>query len=138
MVPIASFLQVCCLGKYTGISFIDSAPIHVYHIKREFNHKIMKGLSTKGQCSTGWFFGFKLNIVINDKGEILDFLFTQANVDNRQPLKLKNFHEKVFGELFGDKGYISNLMLWLRSYSRLFRATLYLLELVPAATIHFS
>ena len=41
----------------------------------------------------GWFFGFKLHIVINDRGEIIDFLFTQANVDDREPLKNKNFHE---------------------------------------------
>jgi len=54
----------------------------------------------------GWFCGFKLHIVINDKGEILDFLLTQANVDDREPLKNKNFHDKVFGKLFGDKGYI--------------------------------
>jgi hypothetical protein len=110
MVPMASFLQLCCLGKCTGISFIDSTPIRVCHIKREFNHKVMKGLATKGQCSMGWFFGFKLHIVINDKGEILDFLFTQANVDDRQPLKDKNFHKKVFGKLFGDKGYISKTL----------------------------
>lgn len=40
-------------------------------------------MATKGQCSIGWFFGFKLHIVINDRGEILDFLFTQGNVDDR-------------------------------------------------------
>ena len=51
----------------------------------------------------GWFFGFKLHIVINDKGEILDFLFTPGNVDDREPLKNKNFHDK----LVADKGYIS-------------------------------
>ncbi len=55
----------------------------------------------------GWCFGFKLLIVINDKGEILDFLFTQADVDDRGPLKNKNFHDKIFGKLIGHKGYIS-------------------------------
>ena len=58
----------------------------------------------------GWFFGFKLHIVINDKGEILDFLFTQGNVDDREPLKNKNFHDKIFGKLVGDKGYISKTL----------------------------
>lgn len=107
LMPMALFLQLCCLGQCTGISFIDSTPIRVCHIKREFSHKTFQGLATKGQCSMGWFFGFKLHIVINDKGEILDFLFTQANVDDREPLKNKNFHDKIFGKLFGDKGYIS-------------------------------
>lgn len=64
-------------------------------------------MATKGQCSIGWFFGFKLHIVINDKGEILDFLFTQGNVDDKESLKNKTFHDSIFGKLFGDKGYIS-------------------------------
>jgi len=107
VMPMVLFLQLCCLGKCTGISFIDSTPLRVCHIRREHSHKVFKGLATKGQCSIGWFFGFKLHIVINDKGEILDFLFTQGNVDDREPLKDKNFHDKIFGKLFGDKGYIS-------------------------------
>ena len=110
LMPMAVFLQICCLGKCTGISFIDSTPIRVCHIRREFQHKTFKGLATKGHCSMGWFFGFKLHIVINDKGEILDFLFTQANVDDRAPLKDKNFHDKIFGKLIADKGYISKTL----------------------------
>lgn len=110
LMPLAVFLQLCCLGKCTGVSFIDSTPIRVCHIRRESQHKTFKGLATKGKCSMGWFFGFKLHIVINDKGEILDFLFTQANVDDREPLKNKNFHNKIFGKLIGDKGYISKTL----------------------------
>ena len=110
VMPMVVFLQVCCLGKCTGVSFIDSTPIRVCHIKRELQHKTFKGLATKGKCSMGWFFGFKLHIVINDRGEILDFLFTQGHVDDREPLKNKNFHNKVFGKLIGDKGYISKTL----------------------------
>lgn len=55
----------------------------------------------------GWFYGFKLHIVINDKGEILNFAITQANVDDREPLKNEGFLKAVFGKLFADKGYIS-------------------------------
>lgn len=107
LMPMTVFLQVCCLGKCTGISFIDSTPIRVCHIRREKQHKVFKGLAQKGKCSMGWFFGFKLHIVINDKGEILDFLFTHGNVDDREPLKNKDFHDKIFGKLIADKGYIS-------------------------------
>jgi hypothetical protein len=110
MMPMISFLQLTCLGECTGISYIDSTPLRVCHIKRERNHKVMKDLATKGQCSMGWFFGFKLHIIINDRGEILDFLFTQAHVDDREPLKNKNFHNKIFGKLFGDKGYIGKTL----------------------------
>lgn len=107
LVPMIVFLQTCCLGSCTGISFIDSTPLRVCHIKREKQHKVFKDLATKGQCSIGWFFGFKLHLIINDKGEVIDFLITQGNVDDREPLKQKAFHDKVFGKLFGDKGYIS-------------------------------
>ena len=107
IMPMTLFLQLCCLGKCTGISFIDSTPIRVCHIRRERSHKVMKGMATKGQCSIGWFYGFKLHIIINDRGEILDFIFTQGNIDDREPLKNKAFHDKIFGKLIGDKGYLS-------------------------------
>ena len=62
-------------------------PLRGYHIKREKQHKTFKGVAQKGQCSIGWFHGFKLHLVINDKGEILDFILTPGNVDDREPLK---------------------------------------------------
>jgi hypothetical protein len=107
LLPLSVYLKKSCLGRCTGISFIDSTPIKACHIKRERSNKVFKGLATKGQCSIGWFFGFKLHIIINDMGEIIDFMFTQGNIDDREPLKNKAFHKKVFGKLFGDKGYIS-------------------------------
>jgi hypothetical protein len=94
------------LGKCTGISFIDSTPLRVSHIKREKQHKVFKGITEKSFGTMGWFYGFKLHLVANDKGEIVDFLITSANVDDRQPLKDKTFHKKVFGKIFGDKGYL--------------------------------
>ncbi|HCE54926.1 MAG TPA: IS982 family transposase [Lutibacter sp.] len=105
-VPMGVFLKTCCLGSCTGVSFIDSTPLRACHIKREKQNKVFKGAATKGQCSLGWFFGFKLHLIINDRGEILDFMFTQANVDDREPLKNENFHKRIFGKLFGDKGYL--------------------------------
>jgi len=107
LLPMVVFLQLCCLGKCTGISFIDSTPIRVCHIQREKSHKVFKGLATKGKSTIGWFFGFKLHLVINDKGEIIKFVITPANVDDREPLIDHKFHEKLFGKLFADKGYIS-------------------------------
>lgn len=108
--PMAIFLKTCCLGNCTGVSFIDSTPIKACHIRREHSNKVFKGMATKGQCSIGWFFGFKLHLIINDKGEILDFMLTQGNVDDREPLRNKSFHDKIFGKLFGDKGYISKTL----------------------------
>jgi hypothetical protein len=107
LLPLAVFLKTRCLGKCSGISFVDSTPIRACHIKREHSHKVLKGLATKGQCSIGWFFGLKLHFVINDKGEMLDFVLTPGNVDDRQPLIGSNLLSNIYGKLIGDKGYIS-------------------------------
>ena len=104
---LAIFLKTCCLGKCTGISYIDSTPLRSCHIKREKQHKVFKGIAQKGQCSLGWFYGFKLHIIIKDRGEILDFIITPGNVDDRKPLKDMDLHKRIFGKLYGDKGYIS-------------------------------
>lgn len=55
----------------------------------------------------GYFYGFKLHFIINDKGEILNFMITPGNVDDRKPLKNKSFVEKIRGKLYADKGYLS-------------------------------
>lgn len=106
VLPMVVFLQSCCLGKCSGISFLDSTVLKACHYKREKQNKVFKGIAAKGRGTMGWFFGFKLHIIINERGEIIDFLITQGNVDDRQPLKDKAFHDKVFGKIFADRGYI--------------------------------
>lgn len=65
-----------------------------------------KGLAQRGQCSIGWFYGFKLHLICNEKGDLLNFMVTPGNVDDREPLRNKSFIEQIFGKLVGDKGYI--------------------------------
>ena len=89
------------------VSFIDSTPIRACDKKRIKQNKVFKDIATIGKSTMGWFYGFKLHIIINDKGELLDFIITQAHVDDRTPLKEDNFLKKIFGSLYGDKGYIS-------------------------------
>ena len=55
----------------------------------------------------GWFYGFKLHIICNEMGEIVNFMFTPGNVDDREPLKVERFTEELYGKLIGDRGYIS-------------------------------
>ena len=101
------FFQTCALGKCTGISIIDSTPLVSCHIKRMHMHKTMRGWAQKGKCTMGWFYGFKLHLVINDKDEIIQWQLTPGNCDDREPLKNKKFTERLFGKLFADRGYIS-------------------------------
>lgn len=77
------FLQTCALGKCTGISIIDSIPLRSCHIKRMYKHKTMKGWAAKGKCAMGWFYGFKLHLIINDKGEIIQWMLTPGNTDDK-------------------------------------------------------
>lgn len=107
LLPMTIFAKTCCLGNCTGISFVDSTPIQVCKSKRISRNKVFKDVATTGKSTIGWFHGFKLHIIINDKGEILSFAITQANVDDREPLKNEGFLKNIFGKLFGDKGYIS-------------------------------
>lgn len=106
LLPLVIFLKMIRLGRSTGISIVDSTPLRVCNNKRIFNHKVFDGIAQRGKSTMGYFFGFKLHLVINDKGEILNFVITPGNVDDREPLKNSNFLEKVFGKLFADKGYI--------------------------------
>ena len=58
----------------------------------------------------GWLFGFKLHLIINDKGEILNFMFTPENVDDQEPLKQGKFLENIKGKLCVDKGYFGQVL----------------------------
>lgn len=107
VMPLTLYLKTCCLGECTGISFVDSTPIRACKNKRIANNKVFKGIANIGKSTMGWFYGFKLHIIVNDKGELLDFVITQANVDDRTPLKEMNFLKKIFGSMYADKGYIS-------------------------------
>ncbi len=52
-----------------------------------------------------WHYGFKLHLIINDKGDLLAFKLTSANVDDRKPVP--EMTEDIIGKLFGDRGYVS-------------------------------
>ena len=105
--PMSVCLKTCCMGNRTGISFIDSTPIRVCKNKPIKRNKVFRGIAQVGKSTLGYFFGFKLHMVINDKGELLNFVITQANVDEREPLKNKRFVNVLKGKLFADKGYVS-------------------------------
>lgn len=107
LLPLAMFLKLSRSGQSTGISFVDSTPIRVCRNKRIFNHKVFNGIAQRGKSTMGYFFGFKLHIIINDKGEIIEFVITPGNVDDREPLKDASFIKKIYGKLFADKGYVS-------------------------------
>jgi len=96
------------MGKCTGISFIDSTALKVCRIH---SHMVFRGTAERGKSSMGWFYGFKLHLVCNERGELLSFYLTKGNVDDRNPTHIKALCDKLFGKMFADKGYISQA-LW--------------------------
>jgi hypothetical protein len=91
-------------GPVTGISFVDSTAIPVCHPKRINRNKVFKETAKVSKSSMGWFYGFKLHLIINDSGEILSCQITPGNVDDRT--NLSSMSEGITGQMFGDKGYI--------------------------------
>jgi len=113
--PLALFAKLLNSGKCTGISFIDSFPLPVCHKKRSSSNKTFKNIAKKGKTSMGWFFGFKVHIVINHNGEIINFCITQGNIHDGNTEVIEKLTKKVKGKLFGDKGYLGKKLfekLW--------------------------
>jgi hypothetical protein len=104
LMAMSLFLKTCCLGDSTDISFVDSTPIRVCKPKRIRNNKVLKGIATSWKSTMGWFHGFKLHSIINNKGEILKFTITQATIDDSAPLKKKSLLDKIYEKLYTDKG----------------------------------
>ena len=104
LVPLCIYLNTR-RGKVTGFQFIDSTAIAVCKAKRISRNKVFSAVAEIGKSSMGWFFGFKLHIIVNEIGELLAFKVTAGNVDDRTPVMDLTSH--VTGKLFGDKGYIS-------------------------------
>ncbi len=104
--PTMFVLLNSLFGSCSGISFIDSTAVNVCHNKRIFRNKVFKNTAKRGRTSMCWFFGFKIHIVVSHCGELLGFMFTPGNVDDRAPVK--DLCKEVYGKLFGDRGYISS------------------------------
>lgn len=112
LMPLCAYLRHC-FGKCSGISFIDSTSIKVCHNRRIASHKVFKPLAARGKTSVDWFFGFKLHLVVNAQGELLNAILTPGNIDDRQPVP--QLLQRLFGKVFGDRGYVSEKLareLW--------------------------
>ena len=94
-IPLTLFLQKNKTGTCTGITFMDSTILDVCDSHRIPQHKVFQGIAQRGKSSTGWFYGFKLHLTINECGEILNFCVTPGNVDDRILLRKRAIIESV-------------------------------------------
>ncbi len=104
LLPLLAYLRTC-LGSCTGVSFLDATALAVCDPYRISQHKVFAGLARRGKTSTGWFFGFKRHMLVNDRGELLNFALSPGNTDDRRPVP--TLVPRLFGKIFADKGYIS-------------------------------
>ena len=104
VIPLCVYLKKC-FGKCTGIGFVDSTSLKVCHNRRINRHKVFDGIAERGKTSVDWFFGFKLHLVVNERGEILNVILTPGNVDDRKPIP--DLLKGLFGKFFADRGYVS-------------------------------
>src|SRR5512139_3522 len=103
LLPLGVYLHTR-KGQATGIAFIDATSLLVCHNRRIHSHKVFKHVARRGTTSVGWFSGFKLHLVVTDRGELLAFQIPPGNTDDRQPVP--GLVKGLTGKLFGDRGYI--------------------------------
>ena len=104
-VPLSLFMSRQRIAQTNGVAFIDSTALAVCENPRIHSHQVFGDTAKRGKTTTGWFFGFKLHLVVNHAGQILSFCLTPGNVDDSKPVE--QFTRNLWGKVFGDKGYIS-------------------------------
>ena len=93
VVLIPTALRPMCIYLHTrrsadtGIAFVDATSLVVGYNRRLHSHKVFKQVARRGKTSMGWFYGFKLHLVVNDRGELLAVRITPGNVDDRESAK---------------------------------------------------
>ena len=113
-IPFTLLLH-CLMGEKTGIYIADSTTLPLCHNKRIRRHKVFQGLAQRGKSTMGWFYGFKLHLIINDKRQIVVVKITPGNVDDRSALEPMT--KGLKGKIFADKGYLGK-DLFQRLYKR--------------------
>jgi len=104
---MALYLNCCRLGRLCGLYYADSTSIAVCHNRRIHSNKVFAGKAKRGKTSTGWFYGFKLFLVVNAFGEIIKVMFTGANIADNNINQMLKLFDKLQGWLFADKGFIN-------------------------------
>lgn len=105
-IPLYALLS-SLLGQPSLANFIDSTKVVVCDNHRIQRNKVFRGIAARGKSSMGWFYGFKLHLVVNERGELTSLMLTPGNVsDSNTKLGVK-LCQHLHGKLYGDRGYIS-------------------------------
>lgn len=105
-VPLVTLLAGL-LASPTTANYVDSTKLVVCHNRRIRRHKVFRGLAARGKSSMGWFYGFKLHLIVNEHGELTSFMVTPGNTPDNNIETVTKLATRMYGKLFGDRGYIS-------------------------------
>lgn len=105
IVPMLASYMNYKSGTKTGIYYIDSTTLKVCRNQRISRHKVFKGIAQRAKSSMGWFYGFKLHLVINHQGELISSCLSSGNVDDRKPML--DLFKNLKGAACCDRGYIA-------------------------------
>ena len=94
-------------AQRSGLYVIDSKKLPVCHNLRIASNKVFKEVAARGKSSTGWFYGFKIHLIINHLGDIVNFQLTPGNVADNNIKVLEKLLNKLEGVCLGDKGYLT-------------------------------
>ncbi|GAA4456904.1 IS982 family transposase [Nibrella saemangeumensis] len=100
---------LCAQSQRTGFYIIDSKPLAVCDNHRIASNKVFAGLAVRGKSTMGWFYGFKVHLVINQYGQLINFMLTAGNVADNSPAVLTQMLANLQGQCFGDRGYLTRL-----------------------------
>jgi hypothetical protein len=100
-------------GQPTGIAFVDSTSLKVCHYIRIPGNQVFSNSVKRVKGTMAWFFGFKLRLLINHKGEIFSLNIPPGNKNDRTPIP--GLCNNLTGKLYANEGNIDkNLSLLLK------------------------
>jgi hypothetical protein len=108
LLALIGYLHCLRLGALLGIYYGDSTALVVCHNRRIGQHKVFARQGQRGKTSVDWFFGFKLFVVVNAVGELVNAFITPGNVADSSGATIKRLFKGLSGVAFADKGFINH------------------------------
>lgn len=102
-------LEILCQLNHTSekdFYIIDSSALPVNKYDSFQCPKWVLDEAKLGKSIFGYYYDFKLHLIINRRMEVVYCMITPANIHDVKTFSIESFIGKIKGKLIGDKGYI--------------------------------